>query len=281
MSTAIAKQNGSTNRHSAHTGGDDVAREVPVDAEVDDEAAHAGDAQRRRDREALEPERRQRVQRADREAGGDRDGLDRALRERHARAGSTVHAATIARAAAGESSPAAIGRNGLLTRSISTSVSWLTPTIAMLTVRPATSVASRSPTPPARAASAAAISVEADDRERRADERVRPREPPQHDERVGAARAWRATVTRRLAVGARRGAGRRRGAARRRRAAGVIPRASRRTRSRRVSTAAIGMNGGARGRAGDEAARRSAARLAGGSGGRGARARPATGPARA
>ena len=58
-------------------------------------------------------------------------------RERDRRAGD----ARSPRAAPSESSPAAIGRNGLLIRSISTSVIWLTPTIAMLTVRPATSVA--------------------------------------------------------------------------------------------------------------------------------------------
>ena len=68
-----------------------------------------------------------------------------------------MHAATIAFAAPSERSPAAIGRNGLLTRSISTSVIWLTPTIAMLTVRPATSVASRSGRPGAAPASAPAI----------------------------------------------------------------------------------------------------------------------------
>src|SRR3954447_25455509 len=61
--------------------------------------------------------------------------------------GISVQAMTIARAAAGLRSPAAIGRNGLLTRSISTSVTWLTPTIATLTVRAATNVASRSGSP--------------------------------------------------------------------------------------------------------------------------------------
>src|SRR4051812_46150490 len=61
--------------------------------------------------------------------------------------GSTVHAMTMTAACLAVRSPAAIGRYGLLTRSISTSVSWLTPTIATLTARPAISVARRSPAP--------------------------------------------------------------------------------------------------------------------------------------
>jgi hypothetical protein len=61
--------------------------------------------------------------------------------------GSTVQAATIARAVPGDSSPAAIGSHGLFTLSISTSVIWLTPTIATFTASAAISVASRSPAP--------------------------------------------------------------------------------------------------------------------------------------
>ena len=60
-------------------------------------------------------------------------------------------------AAGGERSPAAIGRYGLLTRSISTSVIWLTPTIETLTARAATSVASRSATDGCPRAAARAI----------------------------------------------------------------------------------------------------------------------------
>src|SRR5437762_9538751 len=71
--------------------------------------------------------------------------------------GTTLQAATIVLAAAGERSPAATGRYGLLTRSMSTSVSWLTPTMATLTVRPATSVAARSQAPRRLAASATAM----------------------------------------------------------------------------------------------------------------------------
>jgi hypothetical protein len=71
--------------------------------------------------------------------------------------GSAVQTITIVRAPASERSPAAIGSHGLFIRSISTSVIWLTPTIAMFTASPATSVASRSPTPPAASDSAAAI----------------------------------------------------------------------------------------------------------------------------
>src|SRR5439155_377770 len=48
--------------------------------------------------------------------------------------------ATIARPWPRVSSPAASGRNGLLTRSISTSSSWLSPTMKTLTVSAATSV---------------------------------------------------------------------------------------------------------------------------------------------
>src|SRR5690349_25023214 len=58
--------------------------------------------------------------------------------------GTTVHAITMIVAFLTLRSPAAIGRYGLLTRSISTSVSWLTPTIAMLTASAAISVAARS-----------------------------------------------------------------------------------------------------------------------------------------
>src|SRR4051794_17336628 len=47
--------------------------------------------------------------------------------------------ATIRQAAGTDSSPAAIGSRGLLTRSISTSVIWLSPTIATLTPVPASS----------------------------------------------------------------------------------------------------------------------------------------------
>jgi hypothetical protein len=61
--------------------------------------------------------------------------------------GTTVQTITIARAPGNDSSPAAIGSHGLLMRSISTSVIWLTPTIAMLTIRPTSSVAARSGTP--------------------------------------------------------------------------------------------------------------------------------------
>jgi hypothetical protein len=69
--------------------------------------------------------------------------------------GSTQQTATMTFAAPRDRSPAAIGRNGLLTRSISTSVIWLTPTIAMLTANPAISVATRSPTPGAERSAAA------------------------------------------------------------------------------------------------------------------------------
>ena len=101
LSTAIAKLNGSTNRHSAHTGGRDRGRaEVRVDAEVDDDAAHAGDAQRGGDREALEPQRRERVGAPTASAGGDRDASPTppcvsAMRDRQHR-----QTATIARAPA-------------------------------------------------------------------------------------------------------------------------------------------------------------------------------------
>ncbi len=71
--------------------------------------------------------------------------------------GITQHAATIALAAPGDRIPAAIGRNGLLTLSISTSVIWLIPTIAMFTVSPARSVNSRSYTGGAVSSSATAI----------------------------------------------------------------------------------------------------------------------------
>src|SRR3954468_4110739 len=62
--------------------------------------------------------------------------------------GSAVAAKTISFAWPSVRSPAAIGRYGLLTRSISTSVIWLTPTIETLTASAATSVASRSGTSP-------------------------------------------------------------------------------------------------------------------------------------
>ena len=56
----------------------------------------------------------------------------------------TAHATTIRRPAAGLRSPAATGRNGLLIRSISTSSSWLIPTMKMFTHQAATSVQKRS-----------------------------------------------------------------------------------------------------------------------------------------
>ena len=128
--------------------------------------------------------------------GGDRDGLHHALRHAPSRAGSRCRRRRSPAPPSIDSSPAAIGSNGLLIRSISTSVSWLTPTIAMFTVRPATSVASRS-----RAAGGVALGrgdqVEADDRERRADERVRPAEAPQD------ARAARPVAARPRACGGR------------------------------------------------------------------------------
>ena len=71
--------------------------------------------------------------------------------------GTIEQTTTMAFAPPSDRSPAAIGRNGLLTRSISTSVTWLTPTIAMLTVSAATSVASRSGSPGAAPGWAAAI----------------------------------------------------------------------------------------------------------------------------
>src|SRR4051794_21923763 len=70
--------------------------------------------------------------------------------------GTTLQAATIPLAAVGERSPAATGRYGLLTRSMSTSVSWLTPTMATLTASPAVSGAGGSPGPRAVAPPAAA-----------------------------------------------------------------------------------------------------------------------------
>jgi hypothetical protein len=71
-----------------------------------------------------------------------------------------AHSATILRPASAVSSPAATGSSGLLMRSISTSSSWLTPTMKTFTQRPATSTQNRSKTSAARsppASSAAAI----------------------------------------------------------------------------------------------------------------------------
>jgi hypothetical protein len=58
--------------------------------------------------------------------------------------GITADAATIRRAATRLRSPAAIGRNGLLMRSISTSSIWLIPTMKTFTHQAARSVQSRS-----------------------------------------------------------------------------------------------------------------------------------------
>ena len=98
--------------------------------------------------------------------------------------GTIEQTTTMAFAPPSERSPAAIGRNGLLTRSISTSVIWLTPTIAMFTVRAATSVASRSRQAGRRSGLGGGDRVQADDRQRGADDRVRPREAPEDHERV-------------------------------------------------------------------------------------------------
>ena len=68
--------------------------------------------------------------------------------------GTTAHAPTIQRAAPIDSSPLASGRNGLLTRSISTSVISLTPTMKTFTHQPATSVHARSQSGGAVASSA-------------------------------------------------------------------------------------------------------------------------------
>ena len=86
---AIANENGThDDRQRPHGGGDrhrpvaEREREVRVDAEVDHHRADAGDAQRRGEREALEPQRRGRVGGADRQSGEHGDGLLRALGDR-------------------------------------------------------------------------------------------------------------------------------------------------------------------------------------------------------
>jgi hypothetical protein len=57
--------------------------EVVVDAEIDRDAAHPGDAEAGGEREALEPDRREAVQRAHGQGGGDRDRLGGALGQCH------------------------------------------------------------------------------------------------------------------------------------------------------------------------------------------------------
>jgi hypothetical protein len=73
--------------------------------------------------------------------------------------GTTAHSATIRRAAGTDSSPAAMGSSGLLMRSISTSSSWLMPTMKTFTHQPASRTQTRSSrsaarSPPARSATA-------------------------------------------------------------------------------------------------------------------------------
>ena len=69
--------------------------------------------------------------------------------------GAIAAAATIRRAASSDRSPAAIGSHGLLRRSISTSSTWLMPTMKTFTHAPAKSVHSRSIAPDARCSDAA------------------------------------------------------------------------------------------------------------------------------
>ena len=114
-------------------------REMPVHAEVDDRRPHAGDAQRGGERPALEAHRRQRVGGADQRARRPprRSRAAPWVRREHERQRGGDERRS-ARPPRGVSSPAAIGRCGLLTRSISTSVIWLMPTIARFTPAPAT-----------------------------------------------------------------------------------------------------------------------------------------------
>src|SRR5262245_8143815 len=69
--------------------------------------------------------------------------------------GVTAATATMRRPASSDRSPAAIGSHGLLTRSISTSSTWLMPTMNTFTHAPASSVHSRSAAPEARSSDAA------------------------------------------------------------------------------------------------------------------------------
>jgi hypothetical protein len=134
LRTEMANANGMTNRHSAQTGPGTVY--VPASEELKcsatarltHERPDAGDAQRGQQREALQAQGRDGVGRADGQAGEHAAELHRALREREddGNHGAHRHDPT-----GGEHAQLARRdrQERLVDRSISTSSSWLMPTM--------------------------------------------------------------------------------------------------------------------------------------------------------